>query len=684
MSAQRRYRGIHTARLFNIVLTRPPVRLLFPLGGYLQTYDPLSLRKLSEHYLFDDIILCLLQLPLSEHLIALSYSGSGALTSLTGEILHTLHTEVGIVTRASVNSTGSFLATCAEFGNFNGIIEVWSVSLTTGFSRLYRAAGNYSTCDFTSSNALFTLRMSPIHIKGQSNLLKNHPIPLSQATIDFPPEPDPSQHDLNTDLETHEVRECTYYACNYTLEGDRRAVETGVIAGLVCSQVCNDVFVGVFQGRVIVGMNVNTLEKLFTVQIRGGSVLQSVVFTSPHTILFSPSSGLICELDITAPLPYDIDLKSGPYDCLSVRNMHKDWFNSDSCYINILDSMLISFDDCNIYSGLIANEEIVHEERIGELQLSACGVALNSAGNYVAVGDLSGQLHVYSTEDRRTGDRKYSVEMFSEAISVRSLLWSKYMDVLVIGTLAGFIFTVKTPENEGSELKLALECPHGVTVIREKEVGGTVMIAVGTVGGEVVLLTCQSTGELTVLKSFLAHRPQEGFDSSSYFGSLRHFSEVWSLSWAPAAYALATSSEDQTVVVWDVETENALVTLPKHRRAVTAVDWKVLSTGQERLISCSDDRSVRVYETTNWQLLHTFWTTVIREWHTLTYAVIDAERNQAAVVSQNGYLFLFDLKEYEVKYGKKIHYGSAEGLSLQGDLLATCSSECSVCISRLD
>ena len=138
------------------------------------------------------------------------------------------------------------------------------------------------------------------------------------------------------------------------------------------------------------------------------------------------------------------------------------------------------------------------------------------------------------------------------------------------------------------------------------------------------------------------------------------------------------------MAIWDIEREEQLTALPKHRRAVTGVDWKVLSTGAERLISCSDDRSVRVYDPKTWQLLHTFWTTVIREWHTLTYATIDEEKDLAIVVSQNGYLFLLNLLDFDVKYRKKIHYGSAEGLSRVGRKVATCSSECSVCLSIID
>lgn len=686
MVINRRYRGTHTARMLSIVLTRPPIRLICPLGGYLLTFDPFSLSKLHQSYLFDDVILCLLLLPRSDHLIALSYSGKGALTALNGTIIWELQTEQAIVTRAALNNDGSLLATCSEFGNFNGTIEVWRVALESGFQRVYRAVGNYSNCDFTPSNAIFMLRMSPIHIKNQSNLLKNQPIPVSRCTEDFPVEAEPSLQALNEDLETHEVRECTYYACHYTLNNERRAVAMEVVASLVCSQTCGEVFVGAFQGRVLVGMRMESLERLFMVQIAGGAVLQCLHFPTPTSLQFVPSSGLICTLDISGDLPALIDARKSPPPCLSVLNINRDWVNSDDCYVGWAEpgSVLLAFDDCNIYSALVVEGSVIEENRVGDLQLSACGIALSPLGDWVAVGDLSGQLQVYETQGDMQKVGTWTVDVFGEAISVRSLLWSKSADLLVIGTLSGFLFTLQNPRNPSSVLANALECSHGITVIREKLVEGIPMLAIGTVGGEVVLLSCQSSGELTRLKAFQAHKPQAGFDSASYFGSLKHFSEVWSLAWAPTGPVLATSSEDQTVAIWEIEGEELLAVLPKHRRAVTGVDWKVLSSGQERLISCSDDRSVRVYDPATWQLLFTFWTTVIREWHTLTYACIDEDRNQAVVVSQNGYLFLLDLERFEVKYGKKIHYGSAEGLDLAGRKAATCSSECSVCISTLD
>ena len=672
--------------MLNIVLTRPPIRLICPLGGYLLTFDPLSLSKLHQSYLFEDVILCLLLLPRSDHLIAVSYSGKGALTTLDGTLLKELQTELPIVARAALNSDGSLLATCSDFGNFNGVIEVWSVSLESGFRRVYRAAGNYSYCYFTPANSLFMLRMSPIQAKGQSTLLKDQPIPVSRCTVDFPVEAQPSLQALNEDLETHEVRECTYYACLYGLDGDRKAVDMEVVAGLVSSQTCGEVFVGAFQGRLLVGMRMGRLERLFAVQIAGGSVLQSLHFPTPTSLQFVPSSGLICTLDISGELPALIDARKNPPSCLSVLNINRDWVNSDDCYVDWVEpgSVLLAFDDYNIYSALVVEGTVIEEHRVGELQLSACGVALSPQGNWVAVGDLSGQLQVYETQGDMRKVGMWTAEVFGEAVSVRSLLWSKYADLLVVGTLSGFLFTLQSPTDPSSVLTSALECSHGVTVLREKLVEGVPMLAIGTVGGEVVLLSCQFPGQLTRLKAFQAHKPQAGFDSSSYFGSLQHFSEIWSLAWAPTGPVLATSSEDQTVAIWEIEGETLLAVLPKHRRAVTGVDWKVLNSGQERLISCSDDRSVRVYDPANWQLLFTFWTTVIREWHTLTYACIDEDRDQAVVVSQNGYMFVLDLDGFEVKYGKKIHYGSAEGLSLVGGKAATCSSECSVCISTLD
>jgi WD40 repeat protein len=82
-----------------------------------------------------------------------------------------------------------------------------------------------------------------------------------------------------------------------------------------------------------------------------------------------------------------------------------------------------------------------------------------------------------------------------------------------------------------------------------------------------------------------------------------------------------------------------------HTLAVTSVDWKRMKDGKEYLVSCSDDDYVRVYDPTDdkFDLLFTLETKFIKEWHTLTYMALEEDGEHLVCVSENGYLFVWNL-----------------------------------------
>jgi WD40 repeat protein len=181
--------------------------------------------------------------------------------------------------------------------------------------------------------------------------------------------------------------------------------------------------------------------------------------------------------------------------------------------------------------------------------------------------------------------------------------------------------------------------------------------------------------ELTLAYSFLAHSPSDAFDPS--FGSLINYSEIWSLSWAPGrADGLATASEDQTVKIWDLTTQTAIMTLPKHAKAVTGVVWYVNDqSAKEQLVSCSDDMNVRLYDATTWELLRSFTTYFIREWHTITY--VGVQGPYIACSTQIGFIVIFNIDTGATVLSRRVHTGSIEGLVWRSHL-ATVASDCTV------
>lgn len=58
------------------------------------------------------------------------------------------------------------------------------------------------------------------------------------------------------------------------------------------------------------------------------------------------------------------------------------------------------------------------------------------------------------------------------------------------------------------------------------------------------------------------------------FGTMHKFVEIWSTAWSPDNKLIATSAEDQTTNIWNLD-GNLIATLTGHTTAVTSVDWKL-------------------------------------------------------------------------------------------------------------
>jgi len=261
--------------------------------------------------------------------------------------------------------------------------------------------------------------------------------------------------------------------------------------------------------------------------------------------------------------------------------------------------------------------------------------------------------------------------------------WDPSDSYLLIGTMAGTLYRLNSPADQSSEPIEILNIQNTIVCLSWRGW----KLALGNTLGELKVYDMAQGSPIETF-AILAHAPSETAPDQS-FGSLTLYSEVWTLCWSPRGRErIATGSEDQTVVVWDLETGQKVVTLPKHRNAVTGVAWKEVNAEawpglSELLVSCSDDQQLRVYDPATWTLLHTFRTTFICEWHTLTYLALEEGGTRVAVVSQNGYLFLYEIPTKRCLFGEKVHSGSVEGLVWVGTKAATVSSDCSVSLLTL-
>lgn len=111
-----------------------------------------------------------------------------------------------------------------------------------------------------------------------------------------------------------------------------------------------------------------------------------------------------------------------------------------------------------------------------------------------------------------------------------------------------------------------------------------------------------------------------------------------------------------------------------------------MADGKEYFVSCSDDTFVRVYDPTEdrFDLLFTLDTKFITDWHTLTYLALEENGEHLAVVSENGYLFIWNLLSQDLIYSRKIHGGSIEALAWRDQTLVCCASDCTFSVINLD
>jgi WD40 repeat protein len=164
--------------------------------------------------------------------------------------------------------------------------------------------------------------------------------------------------------------------------------------------------------------------------------------------------------------------------------------------------------------------------------------------------------------------------------------------------------------------------------------------------------------------------------------------EIWSVCWSPNEELCATASEDQTTCIWKINDDDQrklIATLTGHTTAVTAVQWK-----SERIYTCADDRTVRVYntESNEYNCLYVLHTPKsLFGWFTLTYLKVDEDKKLIICTTQNGYLVIWrDEGNNEIPIlCQKIHFGSLEGLAYDKEAhrVVTIGSDCTVTSLRL-
>lgn len=82
-----------------------------------------------------------------------------------------------------------------------------------------------------------------------------------------------------------------------------------------------------------------------------------------------------------------------------------------------------------------------------------------------------------------------------------------------------------------------------------------------------------------------------------------HLKPIYGIDFSPNGYHLATSSDDNTVKIWDLRKRSALYTIPAHTSLVS--DVKFQKENGDYLVTSSYDGSAKVWTNRTWQPLKT-------------------------------------------------------------------------------
>eukprot|EP00039_Didymoeca_costata_P008404 m.111683 g.111683 ORF g.111683 m.111683 type:complete len:844 (+) comp14067_c0_seq2:48-2579(+) len=332
----------------------------------------------------------------------------------------------------------------------------------------------------------------------------------------------------------------------------------------------------------------------------------------------------------------------------------------------------------------------------GVHDVACCGIASRSCGTKAVVGDLGGNVVVWdlpcdvvSAKEVGITEKSLGLSVVSRVNvgdSVRCVTWCPTENEIVVGTLCGSVFVLS-----GSDLNkdMVSQADGSVTCMAwsaqdtECSEESPIWLAYCTTNGEIVLLDWK--GKLEEVTRWDA-TPNEDQEVNK---------PVWSISFNATGKLLAAACENKKTYLWSCA-GTLLRVLEGHTMAVTCVAWR---DSDHALVTCSDDRTIRIYDmdkevkgdsskssgddtAPTWSqglTLKTIWNHLM-----ITYLAINPQGTLVAVATMGGNLYIFSLTDTELPLvERRVHYGSIEGLQWAGNnLITTCSSDCTVGLFR--
>ncbi|KAL4479808.1 hypothetical protein ABPG73_018029 [Tetrahymena malaccensis] len=672
--------GFGGVRYDNIILLSEDEALI-PAGVCLAKWDIKRGRRIGLVQTNNDSIFVLLECGM--YIISISYSGQVSIVDRKGlNILRQFQTKGRIVRHASVNNQYLSIS-CEEYKDQKGITIVYLFEQlmnspaedTDKFIHL-EIVGRYRFGTLTENGLLVTFLEKLLLNEQKQDLNVNQQKMQDEEQVKAKKQKKGKKHvskhhrrfydliqfDLNTKQQT--LQQSCPYVCDL-ISGTSNGNSTGSF---------------LYQDRHLIIIDLQTLKILTFTNIGGGKgSIMTQTYTDKSTLLLSPASNYLLYIDCNKlqekELPKEIiGNQEGQFDGYSVQVLKSRAAHPENYYIKLFNNYLFASNEGGFIQQNLQNLKDCRS--ISGMNITCCGLATNPTEQMVAVGDFLGNVYIYPAEMCVDNDAIFQTSVLS---GIRSLDWDDSGMFIAIGTMEGSIYRWYF-QDYTAQPQLIANLKGSITSLRFKQENENQYLLAATTEGQFAIFQDNFGQNMITKVVFYGHLPQ---DSSDRFGSLDIFAEIWSCIWnCNNSSQIATCSEDQTVHIFDLKNKQPLQTheLKGHTLAVTSVDWKKMNEALgEVFISCSDDQTIRVYNPqNNFELVHEFSTSFVREWHTLTYLALEDGGTRVAIGSQNGYFFIYDLLEKQFKYSEKIHMGGIEGLVWKKSKIFTCSSDCCI------